>query len=329
MNLHLRPLTLTCALLIIQACLFLSPAAAAPRMESDRGIQVIINDLYFSVETTAIAADGTPMLPFRSIYELLGASVSWNAAERTARGERGSITVDLQVDNGVAVVNNERVILNISPRVISGRTLVPAWFFAESLGAEIDWDARRQVINISLAPVRGISLEAREMTLEQGETELLMADVFPDDAVNKNIIWYSSQPSVADVHNTGETSAVVAAVNPGTAIIVASTEEGGFVATCRVKVQQTYTPVTGVALNHNTLTLVEGYAPRVLVAQVFPETATDQEIRWASSNPRVATVQRHAVGRAIVTPLQEGRTIITVTTAEGEFVDACVVTVLD
>ena len=331
MNRYHRLITFVSLALFISSFL-LCPAAAAPRQvaaDNDEGVRVFINDLYFNVDTAAVDDEGTPYLPFRAIYELLGADVTWIAEKRTARGERGSITVDLQVDNGVAVVNKDQVILDISSKLKDGKTLVPGWFFAQSLGADIDWDENERVINISLEPVRGISLESREMTLEQGETEELMADVHPDNAVNQNIIWFSSHPSVVDVHDTGNSSAVISAVNPGTAIIIAQTEEGDFVATCRVKVEQPYTPVTGVRLSHSSLTLVAGNTPRVIHAEVIPEAATDKEIHWDSSDDSVATVQKHAVGRAIITPLEEGRTIITVTTEDGEYVDVCIVNVLD
>jgi uncharacterized protein YjdB len=228
----------------------------------------------------------------------------------------------------MAIVNNEKVILNVAPRLINGATMVPAWFFAESLGAQVDWDARQQVVNISLVSASGIALETRELILEEGETETIAAAVFPENAINKNIVWSSTFLSVAGVYSSGDAEAVVSAVNPGTAIIIAATEEGNFVDTCKVTVKQGHTPVTGITFNTSALTLEAGGTPAVLTAYVSPETATNKNITWKSSKAGVASVYKNAVGRGIVAPLKEGNTIISATTEEGEYIAVCAVTVL-
>ena len=99
-------------------------------------------------------------------------------------------------------------------------------------------------------------------------------------------------------------------------------------ATCRVKVEQPYNPVTGISLNRTALTLVAGDAPRVLTASITPKTATNQNITWQSSNASVASVHKQTVDRGIVVPLKEGNTVISATTEDGEFVAVCSVTVL-
>ena len=59
------------------------------------------------------------------------------------------------------------------------------------------------------------------------------AAVLPDDAVNKNFTWSSSDPSVATVDENGKVSPNVV----GTANITATTEVGGITATCTVTVK--------------------------------------------------------------------------------------------
>lgn len=61
----------------------------------------------------------------------------------------------------------------------------------------------------------------------------LTATVLPDDAVNKNLTWSSSNPSVATVDENGRVSPNVV----GTANITATTEVGGITATCTVTVK--------------------------------------------------------------------------------------------
>ena len=59
----------------------------------------------------------------------------------------------------------------------------------------------------------------------------MTATVSPDNASNKNVTWTSSNSEVAKVKN-----GKVTALKAGTAIITATTEDGGKTATCEVKV---------------------------------------------------------------------------------------------
>jgi uncharacterized protein YjdB len=313
---------------LLTGYLVLFPVAGTGNAATVSGIKVKINDVFLSLPQPPIRVGMTTLLPFRAIYEFLGAAISWDKNTSTVSASRGGIKVELDVKNGIAIINDEKVLLNVAPRIVNGTTMVPAWFFAESLGAQVDWDAEQQVLNISLAAVSGISLETRELTLELGETEMIEATVFPDNAVNKNIKWSSTFPSVASVYKASDAEAVVSAVNPGTAIIIAATEEGNYVATCRVTVNQPYTPVTGISLNRTTLTLLEGGRPTVLIAEITPGTATNQNIIWESSNKSIASVHKQTVDSGVVAPLKEGTAIITATTEDGEYVAVCTVTVL-
>ena len=66
------------------------------------------------------------------------------------------------------------------------------------------------------------------------ENAQLTATVLPENAGNKNVSWQSSNTAVAEVSSTGEITAKAA----GTAVIIASTEDGGFTASCTVEVFQ-------------------------------------------------------------------------------------------
>ena len=48
-------------------------------------------------------------------------------------------------------------------------------------------------------PVTSVSLSSTELTLLVGETAVLEATILPDDATDKNVSWYSSDPDVAVV----------------------------------------------------------------------------------------------------------------------------------
>jgi uncharacterized protein YjdB len=167
-------------------------------------------------------------------------------------------------------------------------------------------------------PVTGVSVTPTSKTLTEGESFTLVANVQPADADNKSVTWSSSNASVASVDASGK----VSALKPGTAIITATTRDGGKTATCTVTVERKVIPVTGVSVTPTSKTLTEGES-FTLVANVQPADADNKSVTWSSSNASVASVD--ASGKVLA--LKPGTAIITATTRDGGKTATCTVTV--
>ncbi|MBQ6761545.1 MAG: Ig domain-containing protein [Bacteroidales bacterium] len=87
----------------------------------------------------------------------------------------------------------------------------------------------------SFVPVSDITLDRQEITLTVGESETLLANVAPDNASDKTVLWNSDAPAVASVDGKGK----VTALKAGTATITATSQSGGKTATCTVTVVET------------------------------------------------------------------------------------------
>ena len=98
-------------------------------------------------------------------------------------------------------------------------------------------------VTVEAQPVTGISLDQTELSLDQGGNATLTATVTPATAYDKTVTWTSSDENVATVAD-----GVVTAVGAGTATITATTEDGGYTATCAVTVTGADVPVTGITL---------------------------------------------------------------------------------
>ena len=166
-----------------------------------------------------------------------------------------------------------------------------------------------------IIPVTGITLDKTKLTLSKGSNDTLTATVWPNDASKPNVLWASSNPTVCSVEKDGH----ISAIGTGSAVISATTTDGGYVATCDVNV---VVPVTGVTLNNTYLSLVKGTS-KTLTATIFPSDATDKSVILSSSNNNVATVN----SSGNVTAIGVGSTVITVTTHDGSFTAKCNVTV--
>ena len=167
--------------------------------------------------------------------------------------------------------------------------------------------------------VTGVSI-ASSMSLEEGATGNLSAEVSPSDAANKNVSWHSSDDSIASV-----SGGTVTAHKAGTATVTVTTEDGGKTASCTVtvtaKVPETVA-VTGVSVDKPTLAINVGSTGKI-TATVAPDNATKKEVTWSSSDAKIASVSSDGT----VTGVAAGTATITVTTTDGSKKAACTVTV--
>ncbi len=172
------------------------------------------------------------------------------------------------------------------------------------------------LINVDFL-VSEIKLNASSLTVHMGKGGQLTATIFPEKALNKTLIWKSSDTSVAVTDANGK----IIPIAPGTTTItVTATDPGWVSASCSVTVIY---PVTSVVLDKTSMSLQTGDTEK-LTAIVRPGNATNKTVTWKSSNTAVATVD--ANGK--VTAVGGGTATITATAADGSGKSAsCSVTV--
>ena len=86
-------------------------------------------------------------------------------------------------------------------------------------------------VNAKVYPVTSVLLDKTSVEMTEGDELTLTATVIPDNATNKNVIWSSSDSTVATVSN-----GKVKALKSGKVIITAKAEGGNKQATCEIKV---------------------------------------------------------------------------------------------
>lgn len=191
----------------------------------------------------------------------------------------------------------------------------------------------------SIARAAGITLNKTSLELYVGDSETLIATVFPEGAINKKVTWYSTNDSVVTVSSDGKVTVIAA--TPYLIGVSAITEDGQYVATCNVTVKErkessetvppTVVPpatdpqpirVSGVQISKTTLSLKVGDTQQ-LTATVSPSNADNKNVTWSSSNSSV--VQVSSTGK--ITAKGTGSATITVTTTDGNYTAKCTVTV--
>ena len=97
-------------------------------------------------------------------------------------------------------------------------------------------------------PVTDVTLNKSALSLSVGDSEILVATVYPPRSTDRSVIWSSSAPSVASVDQGGK----VTAKSAGSAVITVTTNDGGFTASCDLTVAavtETYLRVTPATIN--------------------------------------------------------------------------------
>ena len=164
-------------------------------------------------------------------------------------------------------------------------------------------------------PVTSITIGATEMKIPRGDVRLLSATVYPSDASNKTISWHSSNTSVATVNEVGQ----VTARAKGTAVIYATSNDGGFMAQCVVQVVQL---ATSVSLNYASITLDVGVYKQ-FTATLTPATVSDTTVKWSTSNKNVVVVST----KGLIKGVGPGTATITCRSGDGAVSTTCKITV--
>ncbi len=175
-------------------------------------------------------------------------------------------------------------------------------------------------VNSERVDVTGVSLSATAKTINAGENFYLTANVTPDNATEKSVTWTTSDDTIATVDDNGK----VTATGDGTATITATTNDGGFTASCVITVIKREGRVTGVTVTPISKTATVGEIFFV-TPYITPVDAEDKSVTWSSSNPSIAIVD--SIGK--VKALREGNVTITATTNDGGYKASCIVTVVN
>jgi uncharacterized protein YjdB len=173
------------------------------------------------------------------------------------------------------------------------------------------------MVTVNYVAVTSISLETDSLILALGAEKKLSVDFQPSNAINRKLLWESSDENVVAVDQKG----VITALQEGTAMIMVTTEDGGFTDSCFVEVIPV--PVTGVRFNpgYAGVWLNDSVKPNL---EIFPADAFNQKVYFQILDESIATVDSNGVVMGII----PGKTSLVATTDDGGFTDTCMVHVL-
>jgi hypothetical protein len=87
--------------------------------------------------------DGRTYIPVRYLAYSLGVAeddIKWSQQDQTVTITLNDTVVILTIGNNVMLVNGEKVTMDVAPEIVDNRTMLPARWVAEALGATVEWD---------------------------------------------------------------------------------------------------------------------------------------------------------------------------------------------
>ena len=100
----------------------------------------------------ALVRGGTLLIPLRSMFEQMGATVSWDAGSRTATVSKPGAEVKVTVGKPEVVINGESRPLDVPPMIYQGVVVVPVRVISEGMGAYVQWVPDRHIVVVRYIP---------------------------------------------------------------------------------------------------------------------------------------------------------------------------------
>ena len=218
---------------------------------SNENVCIVQNGL-----VTAVAA-GTATVTVTTVDGNFTASCVIKVVQHVTKVEMNKATLTLKVGE------EEKLTASVSPDNAENKALT--WMSSNEQIATVDTNGNVKAVKAGEAWIKAVSVDnadakdsckvtvtqpVTDITLSQdtiqmttiGENRQLEATVLPEDASNKDVKWKSSNESICIVAN-----GKVIATGFGTAVVMVTTVDGGFMASCTVTVENKNTAIENVS----------------------------------------------------------------------------------
>ena len=141
-----------------------------------------------------------------------------------------------------------------------------------------------EVVNDSVN-VKKINLSVSKNTITVGSVIQVKAKVEPSNATNRELVWTSSDPSIATVDANG----IVKGIKNGTVTITAKTKDGKVVASTKITVKVPEPVIENIKFSQDNISIKKDDTLGLTVV-VTPSELSSSKLTWKSSDENIVTV---------------------------------------
>ncbi|HET7815431.1 MAG TPA: copper amine oxidase N-terminal domain-containing protein [Candidatus Baltobacteraceae bacterium] len=128
------------------------PSGQIPIFFNDRHVYTKPDKLKQGRVLAALVRGGTILIPLRSMFEQMGATVNYDPASKTVDVTKPGADVKVTVGRPEVVINGETRPLDVPPEMYQGHVVVPVRVISEGMGAYVQWVPDRRIVVVRYAP---------------------------------------------------------------------------------------------------------------------------------------------------------------------------------
>ena len=163
-----------------------------------------------------------------------------------------------------------------------------------------------------LEAVSSVSISTSSITLGKGSTEKLSVTIYPETATKKDLIWSSSDESIATV-----SKGIIKALHTGNCTITCTAADGsGKQDTCEVTIIQQITSISPGAQMSSNISLQTG-GRKSITTSIQPSDASNKKLHWTTSNSSVVELENTSGQMTMIKAKSAGTATITGTATDG------------
>jgi hypothetical protein len=123
-----------------------APSGEVPILFNDHHVYSKPDRLKQNRVLAALVRGNEILVPLRSMFEQMGATVSYDPASKTADVSKPGSDVKVTVGKAEVVINGESRPLDVPPEIYKGSIVVPVRVISEGMGAYVQWVPEKKVV---------------------------------------------------------------------------------------------------------------------------------------------------------------------------------------
>jgi hypothetical protein len=128
------------------------PSGTIPILYNDHHVYAKPDVLREDRVLAALVRGNVVLIPLRSMFEQMGATVSYDPSTRTVTVQKPGAQVVVTVGRPSVVINGESRPLDVPPIIYHGTVLVPVRVISEGMGAYVQWLQDRHLVVVRYLP---------------------------------------------------------------------------------------------------------------------------------------------------------------------------------
>ena len=128
------------------------PSGQYPILYNDHHVYAKPDILKQGRVLAALVRGGTLLIPLRSMFEQMGATVSFDASTKTVTVSKAGAEVKVTLGKPEVIINGESRPLDVPPMMYQGVVLVPVRVISEGMGAYVLWVADKRLVVVRYIP---------------------------------------------------------------------------------------------------------------------------------------------------------------------------------